>query len=252
MRRLFLIVPLMVACGGPAVWSPTPVPVTTSSTVAATASTPRVRPEIHWSRNSAEHRAIFLQTYQFAADQIRAMSKGKPAGRWGVILDADETVLDNSIYQKRRGDLDSAYSEASWNAWVMERSAPPLPGAVDFMRTVHELGGKVVIVTNRDETGCAATRQNLSTVGLAADLVLCKPAGPSDKNPRCRAVQEGTASPALPPLQVLMWVGDNILDFPAASQALRDSAQTALSDFGRRFILLPNPMYGSWERSPYR
>lgn len=251
MRRLFLFLPLLVSCGGPAVWSPAPLPAPATAS-APTSSAARVRPEIHWSRNSAEHRAIYLQTYRFATDQIRAISKGKPAGRWGVILDADETVLDNSIYQKRRADLDSAYSEASWNAWVAERAAPALPGSVDFTRSVHELGGKVVIVTNRDETGCPATRQNLVAVGILADLVLCKPAGPSDKNPRFRAVQEGTASPALPALQVLMWVGDNILDFPAASQALRDSTQTALNDFGRRFIVLPNPMYGSWERNTYK
>ena len=251
MRRLVLILPLMVSCGGPAVWSPTPLPATSAS-AAQSASANRVHPEIHWARNSAEHRAIYLQTYRFASDQIRSLAKGKTAGRWAVILDADETVLDNSIYQKRRGDLDSAYSDASWNAWVAERAAPPLPGAVDFTRTVRELGGKVVIVTNRDETVCSATRQNLTAAGVTADLVLCKPAGPSDKNPRFRAVQEGTASLGVPALQVLMWVGDNILDFPAASQALRDSAQTALNEFGRRYILLPNPMYGSWERNAYR
>lgn len=251
MRKFVLLLPLLVSCGGPAVWSPVspaPVPATTS----AAASGPRVHPEIHWARNSAEHRAIYLQTYRLAADQIRALSKSKPAGRWGVILDADETVLDNSTYQKRRADLDSLYSEVSWNLWIAERAATALPGAADFTRSVRELGGKVVIVTNRDDTACSATRQNLLAVGITTDLVLCKLAGPSDKNPRFRAVQEGTASPSLPALQVLMWVGDNIQDFPLMSQAARDSAQTVFNDYGRRFILLPNPMYGSWERNSYK
>lgn len=249
MRRLILVLPLMVACSGPAVWSPAnPAPVT--------ATAPRVRPEIHWARNSAEHAALFLQTYRLAGEQLRAMTRtmrtDTRVARWAVILDADETVLDNSTYQKRRADLDSAYSEASWNAWVAERAAPALPGAVEFTRTVKELGGSVVIVTNRDESGCPATRQNLAAVGIPADLVLCKPAGPSDKNPRFRAVQDGTASASFPAQTVLMWVGDNILDFPGMSQAARDSAATAFRDYGRRFILLPNPMYGSWERNSYR
>ena len=249
MRKFVILLPLIVSCGGPAVWSPnSTVPVAVTAKTAA----PRVHPEIHWTRNSAEHKAIFLETYRQAGEQLRTLSRGKPAGRWGVILDADETVLDNSTYQKRRADLDSLYSEASWNAWIAERGATALPGAVDFTRLVRELGGKVVIVTNRDETGCNATRQNLLAVGLTTDLVLCKPAGPSDKNPRFRAVQDGTASPSLPALQVLMWVGDNILDFPMLSQALQDSAATAFSDFGRRFFLLPNPMYGSWERNTYK
>jgi 5'-nucleotidase (lipoprotein e(P4) family) len=248
MRKIFLVLPLIVACGGPAVWSPTnPAPVS-----ATTPESPRVHPEIHWARNSAEHRAIYLQTYRLATDQLRVLARGKTAGRWAVILDADETVLDNSTFQKRRADLDSAYSEVAWNAWVNERAATALPGAVEFTRTVRELGGKVVIVTNRDETVCSATRQNISSAGIPADLVLCKPAGGSDKNPRFRAVQEGTAAAAVPALQVVMWVGDNIQDFPGMSQAVRDSAQTALGDFGRRFILLPNPMYGSWERNTYK
>lgn len=253
MRKIVLLLPLLVACGGPAVWSPAaPAPVTTTGPTPASALGPRVRPEIHWARNSAEHMAIYLQTYRLAADQIRTLSNGKSAGRWGVILDADETVLDNSTYQKRRADMDSLYSEISWNAWVAERAASALPGAADFTRTVRELGGKVVIVTNRDDTVCSATRQNLVAVGVTTDLVLCKPAGPSDKNPRFRAVQEGTASPSLPALQVLMWVGDNIQDFPLMSQAVRDSAQTVFNDYARRFILLPNPMYGSWERNSYK
>lgn len=245
MRKLFLLFPLIVSCAGPVVWSAT-------STPASQVGGSRMQPEIHWSRNSAEHKAIFLQTYRFAASQLRSVAAGRPAGRWGVILDADETVLDNSTFQKRRADMDSAYNETAWNAWVTERAATALPGAIEFTRTVRELGGKVIIVTNREESVCAPTRQNLIAIGLNADLVLCKPPGPSDKNPRFRAVQEGTASPALPAIPVLMWVGDNIQDFPLMTQAVRDSSQSALSDFGRRFILLPNPMYGSWERVTYK
>src|SRR4051812_45380193 len=115
MRKIALLFPLVVSCGGPAVWSPTgqtqaPAPVV-QSPVSATS---RVHPEIHWARNSAEHKALFLQTYRLATDQIRVLSRGKQTGRWGVIMDADETVLDNSTFQKRRADLDSAYSEAAW------------------------------------------------------------------------------------------------------------------------------------------
>lgn len=243
MRKIFLLFPFASACAGPAVWS--------SATTSPAAAVSRMQPEIHWTRNSAEHKAIFLQTYRLAEEQLRNTMRTSRIARWAVILDADETVLDNSTYQKRRADMDSAYSEVSWNAWVGERAATALPGSVQFTRAVRELGGKVVIVTNRDESVCPPTRQNLTAVGIAADLVLCKPAGSSDKNPRFRAVQEGTASPSLPAHTVVMWVGDNIQDFPMMSQAARDSAQTIFKDFGQRFILLPNPMYGSWERNTY-
>ena len=53
----------------------------------------------------------------------------------------------------------------------------------------------------------------------------------------------------LPPLDVLMWVGDNIQDFPRLTQSIRTAADSAFADFGETYIALPNPMYGSWERN---
>jgi 5'-nucleotidase (lipoprotein e(P4) family) len=165
-----------------------------------------------------------------------------------VILDADETVLDNSEYQRRRAMLDSGYTEATWAMWVNERAAPPIPGAPEFTRRVHELGGRVAIVTNRADSLCAATRANLQTAGIEADIVLCQTPGPSDKNPRFQKVQNGTAVAGIPPLTVVAWVGDNILDFPGLTQAARNDPR-AFADFGRRYFMLPNPMYGSWQQN---
>ena len=82
-------------------------------------------------------------------------------------------------------------------------------------------------------------------------MLLCQPPGPSDKNPRFQRVQQGTAAPGVPALTVVAWVGDNILDFPALTQSARDDA-AALANFGVRWFVLPNPMYGSWERLPDR
>jgi 5'-nucleotidase (lipoprotein e(P4) family) len=161
-------------------------------------------------------------------------------------MDADETVLDNSEYQRRRAMLDSAYSEASWAAWVKERAAPPIPGASDFTRAVHQARGRVVIVTNRADSLCAETRANLQSAGIETDLVLCQIPGQADKNPRFQKVQNGTASAGVPPLTVVAWFGDNILDFPGMSQASRNDPR-ALDPFGRKYFVLPNPMYGSWQ-----
>ena len=91
----------------------------------------------------------------------------------------------------------------------------------------------------------------LPQVGLRADEVLCKtdPANGS-KEPRFDAVARGTPPSTLPPLRVLMWVGDNIQDFPALGQEVRTQGAQAFDAFGRNFVVLPNPMYGSWERNP--
>ena len=82
--------------------------------------------------------------------------------------------------------------------------------------------------------------------GLVYDLMLCR-TGPSDKNPRFDAVQSGLLPSTLPPLAVVAFVGDNIQDFPKLSQAIKGAATTAFTEFGSRFFVIPNPMYGSWQ-----
>ncbi|HEU4988500.1 MAG TPA: HAD family acid phosphatase [Gemmatimonadaceae bacterium] len=201
---------------------------------------------LRWMRRSAEYRALTRETYAAATARVEQLAPAMSGAAWGVILDADETVLDNSMYEVRRAAVDSAYTEASWSAWVRDTAAGAVPGAVAFTQRVHALGGRVVIVTNRADSLCAPTRLNLRKVGVMADLVLCQPPGPGDKNPRFEAVERGTASPTLPALDVVAWVGDNIQDFPRLTQASRADS-SALALFGRRYFVLPNPVYGSWE-----
>lgn len=214
------------------------------------AATPRATPPgIHWFRTAAEQRVVYEQVYAWAGERVSAAAQGL-TGPWGVILDADETVLDNSLYQLRRAREGLGYTPESWNDWVREEAAPALPGAVAFIRGVRELGGRVAIVTNRDDEVCEPTRRNLQAVGAAVDVVLCREPGSSEKESRFRAVQEGSAAAGVPPIRVLAWVGDNIQDFPGGSQDLRGAEAGNLAEFGTRFFLLPNPMYGSWERNP--
>lgn len=224
----------------------------TLSTPAGPLAFPRRLPnEVKWFRTAAEYRALTRQTYEIATSRLLELSRGLPNQGWAVILDADETVLDNSEYQRRRSMVDSGYTEATWAAWVNERAAPAVPGAPEFTRAVHTAGGRIAIVTNRADSLCASTRINLQTAGIEADLVLCQTPGPSDKNPRFQKVQNGTAAAGVPPLTVVAWVGDNILDFPGMSQASRNDPR-ALDAFGTKFFILPNPMYGSWTDNPDR
>lgn len=204
----------------------------------------------HWSRNSAEHAASFLQAYRLASMSVDAAIAGGYAGDWAVIVDTDETILDNSEYQKERGALGLGWSADSWSAWVARKEATALPGAVAFLNHVHEQGGKVAVVTNRSKNDCPATIANLDSAGIVHDIVLCQ-TDPmvSDKNPRFRAVQDGTAVPGIGALKVVLWVGDNILDFPALDQAARND-HSRLADFGSRMVIVPNPMYGSWTGNP--
>ena len=205
--------------------------------------------EVRWFRNSAEYRALAEEIYATAAARLPGLSAGLPASSWAVILDADETILDNSEYQRRRAVLDSGFTNESWAQWVEERAAVAVPGAVNFTKFVHAIGGRVVIVTNRSVEACDATRANLAMIGVLPDLVLCQPKGESDKNPRFQRVQSGTAESGVPALKVVAWIGDNIQDFPNLTQAARNDP-AVLAEFGRKYFVLPNPMYGSWQQVP--
>jgi 5'-nucleotidase (lipoprotein e(P4) family) len=254
MRRLHspLLALLLAAALAGCTAAPAPQTAPPPPAPAATDAAPMSAPLL-WSRTSAEHRALFLQTYRQAAEALEELVAGREPFTWAVSIDADETLIDNSPYQREREAAGLGYTEESWIAWVMRREAEALPGAREFLETVRRLGGKVAVVTNRGDEVCEPTEDNLRNLRLAYDVVLCKPVGgPSDKAPRWQAVEAGEASKTLPPLDVVMWVGDNIHDFPGGSQALAEGSEDALSRFGRDLFVLPNVMYGSWERNPPR
>jgi len=203
---------------------------------------------LKWYRRSAERRALASQAYRIATEKLEAKAPGQ-TGAWGVVLDIDETTLNNSTYQQERMDLGLGYSPGSWTAWVDRKAATPLDGVVDFTKRVKALGGKVVFVSNRMQaTECAQTADNLDTAQIPHDAMLCK-TDTSDKNVRFTAVTNGTAPSTLPAMKILMFVGDNILDFPMLTQDIRKGPASGFAKFGEEFFLLPNSMYGSWEKN---
>jgi 5'-nucleotidase (lipoprotein e(P4) family) len=208
---------------------------------------------LKWVRTSAEYRALALQVYAAASAHVASAAAGRAPRTWAVVLDADETILDNSLESRERDADGRRFEPATWAAFVKRRVSTAVPGAQAFLEGVRSAGGVIAVVTNRDEDQCEDTRENLSALRLPFDVVLCQPKGAArDKTPRFERVASGDATPGTGPLDVVAFVGDNILDFPGASQALRDAPNETLRDFGRRFFLLPNPVYGSWERLPDR
>lgn len=222
--------PETVPGGPPPETPPKPLPLTT-----------------HWVRNSAEYQAILLQTYTLATERLERKAAGKAAGTWAVALDADETVISNSLYQKELFEQEQTYSRDTWNAWARRQEATALPGARQFLEHARRLGGKIAIVTNRTTEICDATEANFQALKLPFDVILCR-SDDRRKEPRWESVQNGTASPELPPLEILMWLGDNIEDFPGWNQEKRTNGD--FGDFGDKFLVIPNPMYGSWPRNP--
>jgi acid phosphatase len=230
-----------------------PPPAPAAPPPAPAIAAPPQSASLHWMRTAAEHRAVFVQTFEAAALRLAGLVEGRDPFTWAISIDGDETILDNSQYQKEREAVGGGFTTETWTEWVRRQEAPALPGAVGFLEAVRSLGGRIAVVTNRDESVCQATEDNLRKERVPYDVVLCKPVeGPSDKAPRWQAIQRGTASKYLPPLDLVMWVGDNVGDFPGGSQAWRDAPEAAMDPFGDRFWMLPNPAYGSWERNPPR
>jgi 5'-nucleotidase (lipoprotein e(P4) family) len=226
-----------------------PAPVVAASPTAPPSPTAPLA--LRWVRNSAEYPAATIQAYRVATARIDTLRTSRAPGTWAVSLDADETVLDNSQYARERAAAGLAYSSESWREWVGRRAATPVPGSAAFLRRVKDAGGVIVIVTNRTHAECPDTEENFRGLQLPFDVMLCRPDGaPGDKEPRYDSVANGTARPGLRPLEIVLWIGDNIQDFPHMRQEARKAGEAAFADFGGRFIIIPNPTYGSWERNP--
>lgn len=162
----------------------------------------------------------------------------------------DETVLDNSLEAKeRRG---AAFRMDVWQDWCRRVEAPAVPGSVAFVRRVKELGGKVAIVSNRSVVVQEATEANLEKLGVPFDVVSLKEED-DEKEPRWELVESGTAKPGLDAFEIVMYFGDTIKDFPELIQELATEGKAEdFTDFGRKYFVFPNPVYGSYAKNPKR
>jgi 5'-nucleotidase (lipoprotein e(P4) family) len=209
--------------------------------------------QVKYVRDSEEYAVLVRQVYRVAAGRLPEAVRQLPRGSaWAVVLDVDETALDNSAYELERATYGIPFNDPSWNAWVERREAGALPGVGEFIRTVRAAGGRVAWVTNRDEAVREATRANMEAHGIwAAGDLLClqRAADTAYTKARRRAELEsgaGACAWAGARPRVLAFVGDAMGDFPAPDEAIAAGGATGEEAFGTRFFLLPNPMYGRW------
>jgi 5'-nucleotidase (lipoprotein e(P4) family) len=244
-----LLVGSVSACRSAAPAAPPAAP----APAASAQPSPELPKAVRWAQRSAEYRASTVQTYRLATAHVEQAAAGRAPGSWGIVADGDETVISNVQYEVERAQAGrhlAPFDAAAWRAWVGRREATALPGAGAFLRRVRDLGGRIAIVTNRTAAECDDTKANFEALALVFDAMLCRGEGePSDKNPRFSRVRSGEAF-ASGPVDVLAFLGDNIRDFPGGTQDLRKQGDEVLADFGVRYFVLPNPLYGSWESNP--
>ena len=208
---------------------------------------------ILWTQTSGEWRALSYQAFALARMSLDRDLRVNRRSRMrrAVIVDVDETVLDNSPYQAMTVKTRTAYESKSWLAWCEKAQAAAIPGAVEFLRYANSRGVRVFYVTNRRESEKQCTAQNLKKVGFpdVSDATVLVRTDVSSKQPRRDAVGRKH--------RVVLLMGDNLNDFAEIFEKSKTIesrlAATNLnkSNFGTRFIVLPNVMYGAWEEAIY-
>ena len=250
-----------------------PVGHTASAPATATAPADDNLNAVLWVQRSAEYQANSISLFRAAADHLDAALKTPgwdalvPDERLqtaplaglapAVIMDIDETVLDNSPYQARLVANGEEYDEVTWAAWVEERQARPVPGVLEFARAAQARGVTILYLSNRAQHLQEATLANLRAIGmpvkdesvflgLGTHVEGCEQNG-SEK--LCRRRLAGRE------YRVLMQFGDQLGDFVEVI-ANTAQARSALLDehrtwFGERWWMLANPTYGSFDTATY-
>ena len=169
---------------------------------------------VSWYQNSAEAKALYLQGYNTAKYQLdEHIKKDKGKKKLAIALDLDETVLDNSPYQGYASMHDTSFPEG-WHEWVAAAKAKPVYGAKSFLKYADKKGIDIYYISDRDkEKDFKATKENLKNIGL----------------PQAK---------------------DNHILLSTAKEREK-LVQKHEKDFGTKYIIFPNPMYGSWESTLY-
>jgi 5'-nucleotidase (lipoprotein e(P4) family) len=210
-----------------------------------------------YMQKAAEYRALAYQAFNIArmsldTDEKTRKHLPKPERKkpCAVMVDIDETVLDNSPFQavSIKGDL--PFDLKRWYAWGDMRAATAIPGASDFLNYTAHRKCRVFYSSNRDEVQKAATIDNLRSVGFpdVSDETVLLRIKESSKEPRRKAVSAK--------YRIVLLMGDNLIDFAGVFDGKNVADRFAETDnaramFGTKWIVLPNAMYGDWENALY-
>lgn len=204
-----------------------------------------------WVQTSAEYRALCYQTFNLAKFNLQAfLSYYKGPKKVAVIVDADETVIDNSSYEGFLVGNNFGYSSKTWTPWMAAAQAEAVPGALEFLNYAKDQGVEIFYLTNRKVVGYEGTEKNLAALGFpfVDQKHLLLRTDTSDKQPRRDLVASD--------YEVAFLMGDNLNDFESVfakkSVAERFAAVDEIkAKWGTKFIVLPNPQYGEWEGAIY-
>ena len=202
-------------------------------------------------QRSAEYHALCLQAFNIARlrfDEALKQSSSKPRA---IITDVDETILDNSAEEVNRSLQGISFNPVDWKKWTDMAAADTIPGALGFLKYAATKNVEIFYITNRDENDRAGTLRNLQKFGFpnTDDEHLLVKQTTSGKEARRQQVMAD--------YDVVLLLGDNLSDFSMlfdkkSNEERLQAAKQLSAQFGDRFIVLPNPVYGDWELALYQ
>ena len=195
---------------------------------------------LNWMTKSNEYKAVCMQTYANAWEKVETAAKTE-SDTWAIVMDLDETVLDNSGYQRYLEVKNEAYSQESWEVWVLKEEASLVPGAKEFISKIRALPrSRLIFISNRYARNTEPTRRNLQKLGVARDndIYLLRANREDTKANRRKEVFSGTdRMKKHDAFKVLAWFGDAAHDVPSDPKL----------KWGTHKFMLPNPVYGNWD-----
>lgn len=237
---------------------------------------------INWVQTSGEYRALAYQGFnvgRMAFDKAMEHNISNPA----VLMDLDETLLDNTPYQANLIGTNEGFNSRTWNQWILAEQTRAIPGAVDFVNYINESGGKVFFISNRGNSTTndpnnndleLATMNNMLELGfegITEETLLLKGEftktinGRTNTNKQWRmeAITEGMVDGINH--NAVIYVGDNLNDFSEIDKNDNEVRKEFVDDtqaqqgilivtedgFKPAYISIPNPMYGYWENGLY-
>ena len=204
--------------------------------------------QTYLNATEALERALEDSSWSAALEQKENFRDKPPA----IIIDIDETVLDNSPFQSRTILSGLSYPNG-WSEWVNESKADAVEGVYDFLHFANEKEVEIFYLTNRLESYRAPTIRNLLNLGLPFKndnmLLMRKEENSRDKTERRKQVADKN--------RVVLIIGDQLTDFISTKEAYvfhtdRKKLAKKYSDmWGTKWFMITNPTYGRWELSIY-
>jgi len=201
--------------------------------------------DVRWVKESNEYKALCHQIYNQALTNIQAKINHNNYSlnilnrNYAVIMDLDETVLDNSDYQVDILNKNQTFSIESWSLWVKEEKAGLVPGAFNYITFLRDNNIQIIFISNRMNERLESTKNNMRKLGIYADedIYLLRKNKQDKKTVRRNEIDKLTGRMSTyDSFTIIQYLGDAMGDFESNES----------DRFGADQFIFPNPMYGKW------